>query len=145
MVLKAHEHEKRAAKKWKSFSAKVILEIKRGKSSSKHKQVHNISESEDYCTIDYSDFDNPNYCLINCCSLNKSDFNDSNKIPKVEKPQAVKLPEIKESPKMKPDRISDVEMIKERFAKLLLGEDMSGGGKGVSSALALSNAITNLA
>ncbi|KAG8379965.1 hypothetical protein BUALT_Bualt07G0144400 [Buddleja alternifolia] len=33
----------------------------------------------------------------------------------------------------------------ERFAKLLLGEDMSGGGKGVSSALALSNAITNLA
>ncbi|MQL91724.1 hypothetical protein Taro_024352 [Colocasia esculenta] len=40
---------------------------------------------------------------------------------------------------------SDVEMMKERFAKLLLGEDMSGGGKGVSSALALSNAITNLA
>lgn len=36
-------------------------------------------------------------------------------------------------------------MIKERFSKLLLGEDMSGGGKGVSSALALSNAITNLA
>lgn len=35
--------------------------------------------------------------------------------------------------------------MKERFAKLLLGEDMSGGGKGVSSALALSNAITNLA
>ncbi|KAI4380022.1 hypothetical protein MLD38_006257 [Melastoma candidum] len=40
---------------------------------------------------------------------------------------------------------SEVEMIKERFGKLLLGEDMSGGGKGVSSALALSNAITNLA
>lgn len=35
--------------------------------------------------------------------------------------------------------------MKERFAKLLLGEDMSGGGKGVSSALALSNAFTNLA
>lgn len=35
--------------------------------------------------------------------------------------------------------------MKERFAKLLLGEDMSGGGKGVSSALAISNAITNLA
>ncbi|XP_042492432.1 rho guanine nucleotide exchange factor 8-like isoform X1 [Macadamia integrifolia] len=43
------------------------------------------------------------------------------------------------------DKHSDVEMIKERFTKLLLGEDMSGGGKGVSSALALSNAITNLA
>lgn len=41
--------------------------------------------------------------------------------------------------------VSDLEMMKERFAKLLLGEDMSGGGKGVSSALALSNAITNLA
>lgn len=36
-----------------------------------------------------------------------------------------------------------MEQMKERFAKLLLGEDMSGGGKGVSSALALSNAITN--
>lgn len=35
--------------------------------------------------------------------------------------------------------------MKERFAKLLLGEDMSGHGNGVSSALALSNAITNLA
>lgn len=40
---------------------------------------------------------------------------------------------------------ADMELMKERFAKLLLGEDMSGGGKGVSSALALSNAITNLA
>lgn len=35
-------------------------------------------------------------------------------------------------------------MMKERFAKLLLGEDMSGSGKGVSTALAISNAITNL-
>ncbi|KAL9232089.1 hypothetical protein vseg_007234 [Gypsophila vaccaria] len=41
--------------------------------------------------------------------------------------------------------LKDLEMMKDRFAKLLLGEDMSGGGKGVSSALALSNAITNLA
>ncbi|CAL5096222.1 unnamed protein product [Urochloa decumbens] len=40
---------------------------------------------------------------------------------------------------------SDAEMVKEKFSKLLLGEDMSGTGKGVSSALALSNAITNLA
>ncbi|KAM3246036.1 rop guanine nucleotide exchange factor 12 isoform X1 [Capsicum annuum] len=40
---------------------------------------------------------------------------------------------------------SEMEQMKEKFAKLLLGEDMSGGGKGVSSALALSNAITNLA
>lgn len=39
---------------------------------------------------------------------------------------------------------TEVEMMKERFAKLLLGEDMSGGGKGVCTALAISNAITNL-
>lgn len=35
-------------------------------------------------------------------------------------------------------------MMKERFAKLLLGEDMSGSGKGVCTALAISNSITNL-
>lgn len=40
--------------------------------------------------------------------------------------------------------LSEVELMKERFAKLLLGEDMSGGGKGVGTALAISNAITNL-
>lgn len=41
--------------------------------------------------------------------------------------------------------VLDLDLMKEKFSKLLLGEDMSGGGKGVSSALALSNAITNLA
>ncbi|VAH22764.1 unnamed protein product [Triticum turgidum subsp. durum] len=41
--------------------------------------------------------------------------------------------------------VADMDMVKEKFSKLLLGEDMSGSGKGVSSALALSNAITNLA
>lgn len=35
--------------------------------------------------------------------------------------------------------------MKEKFAKLLLGEDITGGSKGVSTALAISNAITNLA
>lgn len=40
---------------------------------------------------------------------------------------------------------ADLDLMKEKFTKLLLGEDMSGTGKGVSSALALSNAITNLA
>ncbi|CAN6872003.1 unnamed protein product [Brassica oleracea var. botrytis] len=43
------------------------------------------------------------------------------------------------------NRTSDMEAMKARFAKLLLGEDMSGGNEGVTSALALSNAITNLA
>ncbi|XP_030464664.1 rop guanine nucleotide exchange factor 12-like [Syzygium oleosum] len=47
--------------------------------------------------------------------------------------------------KAKDKQPTETDLIKERFAKLLLGEDMSGGGKGVSSALALSNAITNLA
>lgn len=42
-------------------------------------------------------------------------------------------------------RHSDIETMKEKFAKLLLGEDVTGGRMGVTSALALSNAITNLA
>lgn len=42
-------------------------------------------------------------------------------------------------------RNSDVDAMKEKFAKLLLGDDVSGGTKGLSTALALSNAITNLA
>ncbi|XP_059457447.1 rop guanine nucleotide exchange factor 3 isoform X2 [Corylus avellana] len=39
---------------------------------------------------------------------------------------------------------SELELMKERFAKLLLGEDMSGSGKGVSTSVTISNAITNL-
>ncbi|XP_076903479.1 rop guanine nucleotide exchange factor 14-like [Bidens hawaiensis] len=42
-------------------------------------------------------------------------------------------------------QISHVEIMKETFAKLLLGEDTTGGSKGHSSALALSNSITKLA
>ncbi|XWS55137.1 hypothetical protein CRYUN_Cryun10bG0149100 [Craigia yunnanensis] len=49
-----------------------------------------------------------------------------------------------EKPEKRDIELSEVEMMKERFAKLLLGEDMSGGGKGVCTALAISNAITNL-
>lgn len=40
---------------------------------------------------------------------------------------------------------SDIEIMKEKFGKLLLGEDATGGRNGVSPALALSNAITHLA
>ncbi|KAL3511781.1 hypothetical protein ACH5RR_024498 [Cinchona calisaya] len=71
----------------------------------------------------------PSRCLMReSCNNNNDNNNDGGVIssPKSKKP-------------------SDMEFMKERFAKLLLGEDMSGGGKGVSSALALSNAITNLA
>lgn len=42
-------------------------------------------------------------------------------------------------------QFSDIETMKEKFAKLLLGEDLTGGQKGLPTALALSNAITNLA
>ncbi|CAN4105196.1 unnamed protein product [Withania somnifera] len=42
-------------------------------------------------------------------------------------------------------QLSDTEIMKEKFAKLLLGEDVTGGSKGISTALALSNAIMNLA
>ncbi|KAL8223234.1 hypothetical protein R6Q57_020633 [Mikania cordata] len=52
----------------------------------------------------------------------------------------------KEKPKTAKEKLkTDLEQMREKFSKLLLGEDMSGGGKGVSSALALSNVITNLA
>ncbi|GAV81721.1 PRONE domain-containing protein [Cephalotus follicularis] len=39
---------------------------------------------------------------------------------------------------------SGFDLMKERFAKLLLGEDMSGSGKGVCTAVTISNSITNL-
>uniref|UniRef100_A0A251U639 Putative RHO guanyl-nucleotide exchange factor 14 n=2 Tax=Helianthus annuus TaxID=4232 RepID=A0A251U639_HELAN len=42
-------------------------------------------------------------------------------------------------------QICHVEIMKETFSKLLLGEDTTGGSKGHSSALALSNSITKLA
>nr|KYP77079.1 Rop guanine nucleotide exchange factor 2 [Cajanus cajan] len=40
--------------------------------------------------------------------------------------------------------LTELDMMRERFSKLLLGEDMSGGGKGVCSAVTISNSITNL-
>ncbi|XP_058225587.1 rop guanine nucleotide exchange factor 2-like [Rhododendron vialii] len=42
------------------------------------------------------------------------------------------------------DKTIELETMKERFSKLLLGEDMSGSGKGVCTAVAISNAMTNL-
>ncbi|GKD21658.1 Rop guanine nucleotide exchange factor 14-like protein isoform X1, partial [Tanacetum coccineum] len=45
----------------------------------------------------------------------------------------------------KPSLTAQVSEMKEKFAKLLLGEDFTGGSKGHSSALALSNSITKLA
>ncbi|KAM1246065.1 hypothetical protein TB2_042349 [Malus domestica] len=62
-------------------------------------------------------------------------------LPAVGGRRVVLPPSMTEKPQTK---LSEVELMKERFAKLLLGEDMSGGGKGVCTALAISNAITNL-
>lgn len=61
-------------------------------------------------------------------------------------PPPLKLPDVVwvEKSNKAEDNTSEIEMMRERFAKLLLGEDMSGGGKGVCTALAISNAITNL-
>ncbi|KAG5403429.1 hypothetical protein IGI04_009548 [Brassica rapa subsp. trilocularis] len=70
---------------------------------------------------------------------------DSKQIPEQELTIRGMNPAASSSRRGKQARTSDMEMMRERFAKLLLGEDMSGGEKGVTSALALSNAITNLA
>eukprot|EP00249_Psilotum_nudum_P014654 c24941_g1_i2 orf=466-2298(+) len=75
--------------------------------------------------------------------LEKSCLRKVHTLPKVVNPKdTFELGETKK----KADDVAppETEMMKERFAKLLLGEDMSGGGKGVCPALAISNAITNL-
>ncbi|KAK6137208.1 hypothetical protein DH2020_029045 [Rehmannia glutinosa] len=56
-----------------------------------------------------------------------------------------RLQEEKEKQEYPASQFSDVETMKEKFAKLLLGEDITGGTKGVPTAVALSNAITTLA
>ena len=43
-----------------------------------------------------------------------------------------------------PFSLPEVLLIKERFAKLLLGDDPSGGSKGCGPALSLANAITSV-
>nr|GMD03794.1 rop guanine nucleotide exchange factor 1-like [Ipomoea batatas]GME09601.1 rop guanine nucleotide exchange factor 1-like [Ipomoea batatas] len=64
-------------------------------------------------------------------------------LPPVVDGRHVTLPTVK--PEKCATELPEAELMKERFAKLLLGEDMSGGRKGVCTALAISNAITNLA
>ncbi|XP_061367535.1 rop guanine nucleotide exchange factor 12-like [Gastrolobium bilobum] len=72
-------------------------------------------------------------------------LNDSNKGPPPPKSKLISTKEEIAAKEAREKLLQEMEQMKERFAKLLLGEDMSGGGKGVSSALALSNALTNLA
>ncbi|KAB5569188.1 hypothetical protein DKX38_002981 [Salix brachista] len=59
--------------------------------------------------------------------------------------------EMKQQKQVVDDKLDDqesvdleLETMKERFSKLLLGEDMSGSGKGVCTAVTISNAIANL-
>ncbi|KAM7263042.1 hypothetical protein ACFE04_000725 [Oxalis oulophora] len=59
-------------------------------------------------------------------------------IPWEEKSATLRLASKMEKSKRK--RVAEME----RFVKLLFGEDMSGSGKGVCTALAISNAITNI-
>eukprot|EP00850_Spirogloea_muscicola_P007331 SM000037S13466 [mRNA] locus=s37:74563:79103:+ [translate_table: standard] len=66
--------------------------------------------------------------------------------------QLTKLPSLPERapasliappPRRKSHDMTEVEVLQERLSKLLLGEDFSGGGRGVCPALTLANAITN--
>ncbi|KAE8674779.1 Rop guanine nucleotide exchange factor 1 [Hibiscus syriacus] len=108
-----------------------------------------VSESESSCGFSCRRFDRGGSSFLTSSPPVGSEFVDvsslSTQVPvmlpvvggrhedipskKVEEPEAV---------------MAEVDMMKERFAKLLLGEDMSGGGNGVCTALAISNAITNL-
>ncbi|CAN8300674.1 unnamed protein product [Cochlearia groenlandica] len=85
----------------------------------------------------------------NSCSSSFSSRGDGRNTP--DHDLAMHAANINNSPHETPRRVlnhnnktSEMEVMKERFAKLLLGDDMSGGSEGVTSALALSNAITNL-
>lgn len=76
------------------------------------------------------------------CLVNKQDPHGSDEWEEISKgPQQIHVEE-KQSISI---QFLDVETMKEKFAKLLLGEDVTGGSKGQTTALALSNAITNLA
>lgn len=76
------------------------------------------------------------------CLVNKQDQHGPDEWEEVSKaPQHVYA----EEKQITSIQVLDVETMREKFAKLLLGEDVTGGSKGLTTALALSNAITNLA
>lgn len=98
--------------------------------------------------------DSPDEDISSCCSSNNpsSSFfsqwsmmkRDEHGLDEWEYSESPKILTPNENPSYTIN-YSDVEVMKEKFAKLLLGEDTTGGRNGVSAALALSNAITNLA
>ncbi|KAL3498095.1 hypothetical protein ACH5RR_040827 [Cinchona calisaya] len=104
---------------------------------------------EDKCGTDSGDEDTSSCCSNHVtsgsfsseCTMMKRDDHGQNGSEFAGSPQHFYQKE-------EPDYIinsTDMETMKEKFAKLLLGEDVTGGNKGVSPALALSNAISNLA
>ncbi|KZV20104.1 hypothetical protein F511_00961 [Dorcoceras hygrometricum] len=108
-----------------------------------------VSESES-STSSASTFSSRNQMASISTTLHLASNSDSLPTPPIMLPvvggrHVIISPEKPDRSKMEQPELSEAELMKERFAKLLLGEDMSGGGKGVSTALAISNAITNLA
>ncbi|KAJ9553889.1 hypothetical protein OSB04_017934 [Centaurea solstitialis] len=59
-------------------------------------------------------------------------------------PSPVKQPPLAGGNYAGTENLTEAQLMKDRFSKLLLGEDMSGRGNGVCTALAISNAITRL-
>ncbi|KAH7835869.1 hypothetical protein Vadar_030684 [Vaccinium darrowii] len=108
-----------------------------------------VSESESSCSFSCPPFETRgSSSSIPSSSLETRNFT----FPATAQPPAFTFPVVDgkgvlvsdEKPEKREADLSEYEMMKERFSKLLLGEDMSGGGKGVCTALAISNAITNL-
>ncbi|XP_062220031.1 rop guanine nucleotide exchange factor 14-like isoform X2 [Phragmites australis] len=97
-------------------------------------EVSSCSSSKDACGSSFSS---------HCLSLHKQENEHS--LYELGTPSAVHpLPFRGKKPITYNLSASDIEYMKEKFAKLLLGGDNSGGARGVCTALALSNAITNL-
>ncbi|CAN6328027.1 unnamed protein product [Urochloa humidicola] len=124
------EEEGRAASEEALTADSADEEGRRGSSSSASSEAASSSVSYTYTPPD--DWDK--VAIIKTC-VSADDVKDDKKPPRA----AGDAP-----PADKHGRASEMEMMKERFSKLLLGEDMSGSGKGVCTALAISNAITNL-
>ncbi|KAG0544929.1 hypothetical protein BDA96_02G318400 [Sorghum bicolor] len=61
--------------------------------------------------------------------------------PSVSRPSMKNMQQVIDEKSMEEE---EMELMKEKYTKLLLGEDMSGSGKGVCTAVAISNSITNL-
>ncbi|KEH18857.1 putative PRONE domain-containing protein [Medicago truncatula] len=126
-------------------------------STSSDQNDHSISETPEYSPFSGDSFA---YCRSNSEVSNLSETIDDNSYASDPSPSPwmnvkhgaalsrLGMKQRKHSLGEKSDDLdlleSELEMMKERFSKLLLGEDMSGGGKGVCTAVTISNSITNL-